>query len=160
MKITFGTQTFEVTPSGGGKFTALLDGREVAVQLLRAENGRMDLLIDGKRAAVYVSSDGAKRWVTVDGRTFLLTKSPLAGNRAGGRHHGADELTAPMPGQVRAVHVREGERAVRGQTLILLEAMKMEIKIQSPMDGRVKSLHVTQGQTVERGQILIEMEDG
>jgi biotin carboxyl carrier protein len=159
MKMTFGAQTIEIKPLGGGNYAAVLDGREVPVQLLRAENGRMHLLIDGRRVAAHVSSEGAKRWVTADGQTFLLTKSSGARNRAGGHHHGAGELTAPMPGQIRAVHVREGDRVAKGQTLMLLEAMKMEIRIQSPMDGRVKSLHVTQGQTVERGQMLIEMED-
>ncbi len=159
MKITFGDQTIEINPSGGSNYTAVLDGRKVAVQLLHVEKGQTRLLIDGRHVTAYVSSDGAKRWVTADGRTFLLTKSSGARNRAGSHRHAAGELTAPMPGQIRAVGVREGDRVTKGQTLMLLEAMKMEIRIQSPMDGRVKSLRVAQGQTVERGQILIEMED-
>jgi biotin carboxyl carrier protein len=65
-----------------------------------------------------------------------------------------------MPGQVRAVNVGEGEAVTKGQTLLLLEAMKMEIRIQAPMDGVVKKLFVKQGQTVEREQILVTMEDG
>ena len=71
----------------------------------------------------------------------------------------AGELTAPMPGQVRAVNVIEGESVMKGQTLMVLEAMKMEIRIQSPMDGVVKSLAVKVGQTVEREQVLVEIEN-
>lgn len=160
MKIVFGAQTIEISPSGPNSYTAVLDGREVSVQFLRAENGRMEMLIDSRRVVAYVSADGAKRWVTADGRTFLLIKSLGARNRTGGHPHAAGELTAPMPGQIRAVHVREGETVTKGQTLMLLEAMKMEIRIQSPTDGRVKSLRIAQGQSVERGQVLIEMEDG
>jgi biotin carboxyl carrier protein len=63
-----------------------------------------------------------------------------------------------MPGQVRAVNVREGEAVTKGQTLLVLEAMKMEIRIQSPRNGTVKAVFATQGQTVEREQILIEIE--
>ena len=63
-----------------------------------------------------------------------------------------------MPGQVRAVNVSEGEAVVKGQTLAVLEAMKMEIRIQSPADGKVKKLYIKQGQTVEREQTLIEIE--
>jgi biotin carboxyl carrier protein len=63
-----------------------------------------------------------------------------------------------MPGQVRAVNVSEGEAVVKGQTLMLLEAMKMEIRIQAAMDGQVRKLFVVQGQTVEREQALVEIE--
>jgi len=63
-----------------------------------------------------------------------------------------------MPGQVRAVNVAAGDAVTKGQTLMLLEAMKMEIRIQTPQGGTVKALHVRQGQTVERGQLLIEVE--
>jgi biotin carboxyl carrier protein len=63
-----------------------------------------------------------------------------------------------MPGQVRAVNVSEGDSVTKGQTLLLLEAMKMEIRVQAPSDGIVKKLFVKQGQTVEREQILIEVE--
>ena len=62
-----------------------------------------------------------------------------------------------MPGQVRAVNVSEGDSVTKGQTLLVLEAMKMEIRIQSPMDGAVKKLLVKHGQTVEREQMLIEI---
>jgi pyruvate carboxylase subunit B len=65
-----------------------------------------------------------------------------------------------MPGQVRAVNVQAGDPVTKGQTLLLLEAMKMEIRVQAPMDGVVKRLIVKQGQTVEREQVLIEIEEG
>jgi biotin carboxyl carrier protein len=131
----------------------------VDVEIIRSENGRFDLLIDGKRVTAYVSSDNAKRWVTINGQTFILTKS--SGARKGGHrhHHAAGELTAPMPGQVRAVNVSEGEAVTKGQTLLVLEAMKMEIRIHSPQDGVVKKLFVKQGQTVEREQLLIDIEE-
>ena len=64
-----------------------------------------------------------------------------------------------MPGQVRAVNVAEGESVTKGQTLLVLEAMKMEIRIQAPRDGKVAKLFVQQGQTVEREQMLIEIEE-
>jgi pyruvate carboxylase subunit B len=47
----------------------------------------------------------------------------------------------------------------KGQTLLVLEAMKMEIRIQAPRDGKVAKLFVQQGQTVEREQMLIEIEE-
>lgn len=156
MKLTFDNTTLDLTPSGKG-YAIALDDKTVGVEILRAENGRLDLLIDGERVAAYVSSDNAKRWVTVNGQTFLLTKSSGAKRRGAGGDQ-ASGLTAPMPGLVRSVNVVEGESVTKGQTLLVLEAMKMEIRIHAPMDGVVKSLAVKQGQTVEREQVLVEIE--
>lgn len=136
--------------------TIKLGDRTAQVEVLRAEDGKLDLLIDGERATAYVSGDNARRWVTVNGQTFVLTKS-LGARRGGHAHHAAGELTAPMPGQVRAVNVREGDTVTKGQTLIVLEAMKMEIRIHAPHEGVVKRLSVEQGQSVEREQTLIEI---
>jgi len=156
MKITFDNISFDITPSGKG-YLATIGDKTISVEVLHAENGRLDLLVDGERVIAYVSSDNAKRWVTVNGRTFLLTKSSGA-KRSGAGQDQASELAAPMPGVIRGVNVGEGESVTKGQTLMVLEAMKMEIRIQAPFDGVVKSLAVKVGQTVEREQILIVLE--
>jgi len=156
----FGSQLLlvDLAPSGQGKNYRLLVGEKaVDVEVLQAKDGQLDLSIDGKHVIAYVSADGTKRWVTVNGQTFLLTKA--SGARKSSGQHTAGELTAPMPGQVRAVNAREGEAVTKGQTLLLLEAMKMEIRVQAPRDGVVKKLFVQQGQTVEREQMLIEIVD-
>ena len=156
MKINFDTQTLEINPSGDN-YVATMDGKTVSVQVIRAEDGRMDLLIDGQRVNAHVSSDMAKRWVTIDGHTIMLTKT--SGAKQGVRHDHAGGLIAPMPGQVRSVAVGVGDVVKKGQTLLTMEAMKMEIRIQALKDGKVKSVFAAQGQTVEREQILIEMEE-
>lgn len=151
--------SIDLTPSGSGtSYRAAIEDQMIDVEILQSKDGKLDLLIDGKRVTAYVSSDGAKRWVTVNGQTVVLTKSSGARRSGHGHHHAAGELSAPMPGQVRAVNVSEGDLVAKGQTLLLLEAMKMEIRIQAPMDGKVTRLLVTQGQTVEREQVLIEVE--
>ena len=150
--------SIDLTPAGKS-YRAAIGGEHVEVEILRANDGRLDLLIDGKQVTAYVSSDKAKRWVTIHGQTFVLTKSSGARKGGPGGHHAAGELTAPMPGQVRAVNVGEGDVVTKGQTLLVLEAMKMEIRIHAPQDGTVKKLLVKQGQTVEREQFLIEIEE-
>ena len=153
------TIAIELSPGGSGhSYRATIGEKTVDVEILQATDGKLDLLIDGKRITAYVSSENAKRWVTVNGQTFVLTK-PAAGARDRGRgpHQAAGELTAPMPGQVKVVNVSEGELVSKGQTLLVVEAMKMEIRIQAPRAGKVMKLFVQQGQTVEREQILIEI---
>jgi pyruvate carboxylase subunit B len=67
-------------------------------------------------------------------------------------------VTAPMPGKVLRVLVREGDRVSVGQGLLILEAMKMENEIPSPKDGVVKRILIKEGDTVDTGQPLIEIE--
>ena len=162
MKFSFdhSAETIPVDLTPAGKtYRAAIGGKTVDVEILAAEQGRLDLLIDGKRLTAYVSSDNAKRWVTINGQTFVLTKSSGARRGGHGHHHATGELTAPMPGQVRAVNISERDSVTKGQTLLVLEAMKMEIRVHAPQDGVVKKLFVKQGQTVEREQMLIEIEE-
>jgi biotin carboxyl carrier protein len=157
MKLNFNDITLDIS-SNGKAFTLTVDDKTMQAEVLQADNGRLKLLIDGQHITAYVSSDNAKRWVTVNGQTFVLTKS--SGVRRGGHaHHAAGELTAPMPGQVRALNISEGEAVTKGQTLLVLEAMKMEIRVHAPRGGVVRKLFVKEGQTVEREQILIEIEE-
>jgi biotin carboxyl carrier protein len=164
VKISFeqNSQTLPVdlTPVGSGKsYRATIENKTYEVELIHSENGKLDLLIDGKRVTAYVSSDNARRWVTINAQTLMLIKSSDAPKSRHRHHHAAGELIAPMPGQVRAVNVGEGDAVTKGQTLLVLEAMKMEIRIHAPQGGIVKKLFVNQGQTVEREQMLIEIEE-
>lgn len=162
MKITFDSQTLELIPTGSGKsYRVTIGDQTVNLEIVRvtAERGQLELLMDGQRVTAYVSSDGAKRWVTINGQTSVFTKSAGVGARGKGTGHDhASELAAPMPGLVRSVNVRDGESVSKGQTLLVLEAMKMEIRIHAPREGVIKKLSVKQGQTVEREQVLIEIE--
>lgn len=156
MKTTFDQTVIDLTPQGKS-YRATIGDKTVDVEIVRVSDGQLELLIDGERVMAYVSSDGAKRWVTVNGQTLMLTKSSGAKRRGAGHDHGSG-LVAPMPGLVRSVNIEEGEAVMKGHTLLVLEAMKMEIRIQAPRDGSVKRLLVKQGQTVEREQVLIEIE--
>ena len=66
-----------------------------------------------------------------------------------------NELIAPMPGAIIDVAVKEGDEVKTGDTLLILEAMKMENIIKSPTDGTIQKLHVEKGNNVEKNQVLI-----
>ncbi|MCX7753648.1 MAG: acetyl-CoA carboxylase biotin carboxyl carrier protein subunit [Anaerolineales bacterium] len=108
-------------------------------------------------SSAVLSVDGAKRWVTLNGQTFVFTLSAGVSRRGGAAHAAAGELRAPMPGQIRAVPVAEGETVSKGQTLVVIEAMKMELKVAAPFEGVVKMLKVRPGQTVEKDELLVEI---
>jgi 3-methylcrotonyl-CoA carboxylase alpha subunit len=67
----------------------------------------------------------------------------------------AGRLTAPMPGKIVAVHVKEGDPVKRGTPLLVLEAMKMEHTITAPADGVVERLRYKVGDQVEEGAELV-----
>lgn len=160
MKTTFdhNSQSFLIDLIQTGKsLRATMGDKTVDVEILRAENGQLELLFDGERVTAYVSSDMDRRWVTIHGRTYRFDKS-TGRKRIGGKRDHSGELTAPMPGQVRAVNVSVGDTVEKGQTLVVLEAMKMEIRIQAPMAGVVSSVSVEAGGIVEREQLLIIVE--
>lgn len=70
----------------------------------------------------------------------------------------ASTITAPLPGLILKIPVKEGDIVKTGQDIIVMEAMKMENEIQAPKDGKVKSIMVKEGDSVNEGDILIEME--
>ena len=155
-KLSFGDAAVEISGEGGG-YAISYDGRVHHVEVLDASDGRLDLSIDGRHVAVYITTDGQTRWVTVEGRTVRLIRKSATSRTAGG-HDGSSELAVPMPGQVRAVNVQPGEQVTKGQVLVVLEAMKMEIRLQAPFDGQVSSVGATVGQTVEREQVLVKLQ--
>ena len=71
----------------------------------------------------------------------------------------ANALTAPMAGSVVTVLIEAGADVKSGDTLFVLEAMKMETEVTAPKDGKVKSVDVVVGDAVQGGQVLIEWDD-
>ena len=129
------------------------------MRVTRVSEGVLELELDGGRRRVHVAHDGDKRFVALGGDVFELQRVEKRAPRKGRAQGEADggSLSAAMPGQIVSVAVRVGEAVTKGQTLIVLEAMKMELHVVAPSAGQVQRVLVTQGQVVERGQQLIEL---
>ena len=147
--------TLDVTPLGEG-FHIQFGEQTAEVHFARGADGQVVFILDGRKVETHVSADGKRRWVSFGGETWMLEKTSGVA-RGGGGGNASGRLLAPMPGQVRAVNVAEGDAVEQGQTLLVLEAMKMEIRIQAPMEGVVARLAVVEGQTVEREELLVEV---
>jgi biotin carboxyl carrier protein len=70
---------------------------------------------------------------------------------------GSDTITAPMPGTILRIAVATGDRVEKGDTLLILEAMKMENEILAPHSGSVAQVHVASGASVNAGDILLSL---
>ncbi|WP_328938462.1 acetyl/propionyl/methylcrotonyl-CoA carboxylase subunit alpha [Streptomyces tauricus] len=94
-------------------------------------------------------------WLGREGDAWnVQDHDPVAASLTGAAHAGADSLTAPMPGTVTVVKVTVGDEVSAGQSLLVVEAMKMEHVISAPHAGTVTELDVTPGTTVAMDQIL------
>ena len=72
---------------------------------------------------------------------------------------GAGALITQMPGKVVKIWKKEGDKVTKGETVLILEAMKMENEIKSGADGVVKSVNVKEGQALEAGFLMVEIEE-
>lgn len=123
------------TPRG----TATVTGDTVAVTL------------DGLRHTFRRAGD----WIGRDGDAWQVRDhDPVADSLNRAAHAGADSLTAPMPGTVTVVKVAVGDEVAAGQSLLVVEAMKMEHVVSAPHAGTVAELDVTPGSTVAMDQVL------
>ncbi|WP_330304766.1 MULTISPECIES: acetyl-CoA carboxylase biotin carboxylase subunit [unclassified Streptomyces] len=94
-------------------------------------------------------------WLGRDGDAWhVRDHDPVAASLTGAAHSGADSLTAPMPGTVTVVKVAVGDEVTAGQSLLVVEAMKMEHVISAPHAGTVSELDVAPGTTVAMDQVL------
>ncbi|MFE7773031.1 acetyl/propionyl/methylcrotonyl-CoA carboxylase subunit alpha [Streptomyces sp. NPDC057445] len=100
-----------------------------------------------------VSPDGV--WLGRDGDSWhVQVHDPVEASLSGAGRQGADTLAAPMPGTVTVVKVAVGDEVDAGQSLLVVEAMKMEHVISAPHAGTVTELDVTPGTTVAMDQVL------
>lgn len=143
----------------GNGYQAVVNEIPIEVEVLDSQPGELSLRLDGHPFTLYWASDGSQKWISVEGCTYLLEKPAPQKQRKQSKQAVEDAVRAPMPAQVRAIQVKEGDLVEKGQTMLLLEAMKMEIRLQAPRPGRVARLLASEGQTVERNQILVEIKE-
>ena len=111
---------------------------------------------DGRQVRVAVAEDPDATWVFVNGQTWRVDKDLAGRPRAKGRGDGS--VMSPMPATVVSINTAPGKQVIEGETLIVLEAMKMELPIKAPRSGTVKAVHCTTGELVQPGVNLLEIE--
>ena len=139
-------------PFADGAFDLQTEGRRARV----ARQGDT-LLVDGARRRVPVARNGDTLLVMAGGTTWALDLiDMLRPPRAEGA--GGDRLLAPMPGRIVSLSTERGARVKRGDVLLVLEAMKVQMRLIAPRDGMVGAVHAGAGDLVDDGAELVSFE--
>ena len=120
------------------------------------KQGRLRVEVDGRPRLVHVAKSGDAWWIHMDGHTHVVHCHEQGSS---GPSTSEGSLSAPMPGTILEMLVKQGQRVREGQTLLVMEAMKMEHRIQAPKAGEVTKVHYEQGERVDMGSVLIEIGD-
>lgn len=125
----------------GNAFSLFVDGRSFDV-IVEAKEGRTNVLVNGETVRVHVEDERER------------TASAVASARPKGKR----TLASSMPGIVVDIQVAVGDTVEDGQTLLILEAMKMQNPIQAEGGGTIAKIHVNQGDAIATGAPLVDLD--
>ena len=128
----------------GGHYHILYDNKSFRTELVN---------VDHSSKTVTLKINGNNHTVKLKDRFDLLLEKMGISNTASNK---LNHIKAPMPGLIIDLKVKIGDDVKTGDSLLILEAMKMENILKSPGDGKVKNVIVAIGESVEKGQVLVE----
>ena len=155
------TEPAAFSAGGGGLIT--LEGESAPLKILRRERSGLLVVLWGQRVVTGLlkrEADGEVLEIEVDGKRLRARLRPAAVDAMEQRLHGPGEtngalkINSPIPGLVKEIRIAVGQTVKAEETLVVLEAMKMENQIVAPHDGVVESVSVSAGQTVPAGALL------
>jgi len=144
--VTLNGQPFawDIADLGHGRFHVLYEGRSYNAEVVEADYAAKNIVlkINGQRVTLQAQ----------DRLDLLLERMGLS-NAAAAK---VNELKAPMPGLIVDIRVQPGQAVLKGDPLLVLEAMKMENILKAPTDGTVAGLKVALRDNVQKGQVLVQ----
>jgi biotin carboxyl carrier protein len=146
----------------GNTWRCKLDGKAITADAVRARPNVLSLIIEGQSYEVKREQSAQDMHIWVQGARYAAeVRDPrsLRSRRAGAETaQGPRKLTAPMPGKVVRVLVKEKDEIEQGQGLIVVEAMKMQNELKSPKKGVVQKMLAAEGANVNAGDVLAIVE--
>jgi biotin carboxyl carrier protein len=129
------------------------------IDLRAGADGRTWLTIGERHVEVVIATRGDDVFVHIEGESYQLRyQHPLDRLAAQAGGSADDGIRAPMPGSLVTIQVKAGDAVTKGQTLLVMESMKMETTIASPRDGVVQAVHFEKAQTFDRDALLLSLE--
>jgi len=134
----------------------------IEAEIRAVSDHELFILSRGRGHRIFLAREGDRTLIQSGGRMVELREPGRDGGASAKGEDGAPDgggvIKAPMPGKVIKVFVAEGETVRKNQTLLIVEAMKMENEIKAGREGVVKKVHVAAGELVDAARPLIEIE--
>jgi biotin carboxyl carrier protein len=150
-------QQFEVEIQRDG--SVIVNGKRHEVDWLELPESLYSMIKDNKSIEVAIDDNQGTTNVLLEGRLYeaqvLDQRAMMMLNRRGGVKVNSGEIHAPMPGLIVDVLVNVGDTVTEGQTVVILESMKMQNELKAPRDGLVQTVVRSKGDTVDKNALLI-----
>ncbi len=144
---------------GANGYRLHLDGQTLDVDLREGADHSLWLTLGKRRVPVVIATHGDDVFIHLDGEAHQLRyQHPLDRLAAAAAGNAEDLIRAPMPGSIVSLSVKAGDAVQKGQTLLVMESMKMETTLAAPRDGVIAEVSYEQGQTFDRDALLLSLE--
>ncbi|MGD0710855.1 MAG: biotin/lipoyl-containing protein [Bacteroidales bacterium] len=165
IKIGDRTADVELISKEGNKVQVSIDNKMYEVDIVMVENGVYSIILNNKSYNIELVRDetGKKYMVNTPYNYFPLEIIDMQTKYMKNRmkddvDSSQDRIFSPMPGKIIKITVKKGEEVTAGQTVIIVEAMKMQSEYKVKRDSKIKDILVKEGDTVEGNQTLIVLE--
>ncbi|MGB7339464.1 MAG: acetyl-CoA carboxylase biotin carboxyl carrier protein subunit [Phototrophicaceae bacterium] len=150
---------FEVEILKDGAVT--VNGKTYDVDFLSLQESLYSMIQNSKSYEIAIEEERGAYELLLNGRLYeamvLDQRALLMAQRKGGLTAGSGEVNSPMPGLIVDVLVSVGDKVTQGDTVVILESMKMQNELKAPRDGVVQTVNAAAGQSVEKGNLLINI---
>jgi biotin carboxyl carrier protein len=116
--------------------------------------------LDGKEQSVQAQVIDGQIWFRLNGNIYnysLVDLRDSGARKKSGSGKSADKITAPMPGKITKLFVSDGQEVKKGDSLLVMEAMKMEYTLKADAPGKVEKVTAKAGDQVTLGQLLVKL---
>lgn len=147
--------------SGNGKMVATINGKEHFIKIVGLKNSILEFILDNSyRTAKILEFGSSHMKLLMNGEQIILKKHSKLTEILeksivlGGSSSGENKLLSQIPGRVVSIMVKAGDQIKKGDSVIVLESMKMQVAVKAHKDGQIRDTKVKIGDTVSRNDVV------
>ncbi|HEY7226894.1 MAG TPA: acetyl-CoA carboxylase biotin carboxyl carrier protein subunit [Nitrososphaeraceae archaeon] len=151
--------------SGNGKIIATIDGKQHSIQIISLKNSILEFILDNSYKTAKILEFGSSYIkMLIDGDQIVIKKHSKLTEileksiALGGVSSGENKLLSQIPGRVVSIMLKVGDQVKKGDSIIVLESMKMQVAVKSHKEGKIKDIKVQMGETVSRNDVVALIE--
>lgn len=138
-----------------GRFYVTYDNNEYTISADEVSPGQLKLQLGDRLIKAVISEKQDSKFVFIDGEVFQVARVELTGKKKAEKKEG--DLNSPISGTIVSIKVKPGDAVIKGDVLMVIEAMKMEYLIRAPVNGVIEKIYFKEKDQIEIGQLTAEL---